>query len=130
MDACGAPCAPGGGVGCLTMMVPNNMVANVVGSGGEVIKQIQANTMTRIVIPPMPDPGSMPPARTVSIYGNPDAQQRAQHSSRVRTPWSCPLASTSTVGASTWWKVHPAGGARPSEVAVHAWPADVVRYVT
>merc|ERR1712185_466270 len=35
--------------------------------------------MTRIQIPPMPDPGSMPPARTISIYGNPEAQQRALH---------------------------------------------------
>ncbi|KAL4145950.1 hypothetical protein PRNP1_011823 [Phytophthora ramorum] len=51
------------------MQVPNDRVGVVIGKRGETIKGVQDRHAVRIQIPQVPDPGSNPPVRTISIQG-------------------------------------------------------------
>ena len=53
------------------MQVPNDRVGVIIGKRGETIKGIQDRHAVRIQIPQVPDPGSNPPVRTISIQGPP-----------------------------------------------------------
>ncbi|KAG6586556.1 Far upstream element-binding protein 3 [Phytophthora cinnamomi] len=53
------------------MQVPNDRVGVVIGKRGDTIKGIQDRHAVRIQIPQVPDPGSNPPVRTISIQGPP-----------------------------------------------------------
>ncbi|GMF10753.1 unnamed protein product [Phytophthora lilii] len=53
------------------MQVPNDRVGVVIGKRGETIKGIQDRHAVRIQIPQVPDTGSNPPVRTISIQGPP-----------------------------------------------------------
>lgn len=70
----------GGGQGgsVIYMQVPNDRVGVVIGKRGETIKGIQDRNAVRIQIPQVPDPGSNPPLRTISIQGPAEMLQRAK----------------------------------------------------
>lgn len=70
----------GGGHGgsVIYMQVPNDRVGVVIGKRGETIKGIQDRNAVRIQIPQVPDPGSNPPLRTISIQGPAEMLQRAK----------------------------------------------------
>ncbi|CAH0516125.1 unnamed protein product [Peronospora belbahrii] len=55
------------------MQVPNDRVGVIIGKRGETIKGIQDRYAVRIQIPQVPDPGSNPPVRTISIQGPPQS---------------------------------------------------------
>nr|CCA26015.1 conserved hypothetical protein [Albugo laibachii Nc14] len=60
------------------MQVPNDRVGVVIGKKGETIKGIQDRNTVRVQIPQVPDVGSNPPVRTISIHGAPESLQRAK----------------------------------------------------
>lgn len=70
----------GGAYGSSTiyMQIPNDRVGVVIGKRGETIKGIQDRCYVRIQIPTVPDPGSNPPVRTISIQGPQEMLQRAK----------------------------------------------------
>ncbi|GAB9471450.1 Splicing factor 1 [Globisporangium polare] len=68
----------GGGGSVIYMQVPNDRVGVVIGKRGETIKGIQDRNAVRIQIPQVPDPGSNPPLRTISIQGPAEMLQRAK----------------------------------------------------
>jgi far upstream element-binding protein len=70
----------GAGYGATTiyMQVPNDRVGVVIGKRGETIKGIQDRHLVRIQIPQVPDPGSNPPVRTISIQGPDSSLQGAK----------------------------------------------------
>lgn len=59
--------------------VPDDKVGLIIGKGGVTIKDIQARTHVKIQIPQAADPGTVPPVRTCSIIGTPDAQHSARY---------------------------------------------------
>lgn len=63
----------------LLVMVPDEKVGVIIGRGGATVKEIQNRFHVRIQIPQMPDIGSNPPVRTVSIMGTPEAQAAAKY---------------------------------------------------
>lgn len=75
----GGPRGVGGFSGAVIyMQVPNDRVGVIIGKRGETIKGIQDRNAVRIQVPQVPDPGSNPPVRTVSIQGPPEMLQRAK----------------------------------------------------
>ena len=62
----------GGGPGT-TMQVPDDKVGSIIGRQGASINAIQQRTGCRVQIPRECTPGSMPPTRTVSLTGRPEA---------------------------------------------------------
>lgn len=60
------------------MQVPNDRVGVVIGKKGDTIKGIQDRNTVRVQIPQVPDVGSNPPVRTISIHGAPESLQRAK----------------------------------------------------
>lgn len=69
---------PGYGASTIYMQVPNDRVGVVIGKRGETIKGIQDRHLVRIQIPQVPDPGSNPPVRTISIQGPVNSLQGAK----------------------------------------------------
>lgn len=63
----------------LAVIVPDDKVGIVIGKGGISIKEIQTRLQVKVHIPQGPDVGSFPPVRTISIIGQPEAQQRAKY---------------------------------------------------
>jgi far upstream element-binding protein len=63
----------------LYIQVPNDRVGLIIGKGGATIKDVQNRTGARIQIPQQPDPGSIPPVRTVSISGIGNAPAQAKY---------------------------------------------------
>lgn len=53
------------------MKIPNDRAGMIIGRGGANIRELQAKTGTRIQLPTEPEPGSMPPVRTLTISGPP-----------------------------------------------------------
>lgn len=90
MGGLGMGGAPGGGMGggggvsgapgnvLIEMKIPNERVGMVIGKGGSNIRELQAQTRTRIQLPPEPDPGSMPLVRSVRIEGLPANCEQAK----------------------------------------------------
>ncbi len=63
----------------LYIQIPNDRVGLIIGKGGSTIKDIQNRTGARIQIPQHPDPGTMPPMRTVSLTGIGNAPMQAKY---------------------------------------------------
>lgn len=63
----------------IAIIVPDEKVGTIIGRQGCIIKDIQARTMTKIIIPTAADPGSNPPYRTVNIVGPPEGQLTAKY---------------------------------------------------
>jgi far upstream element-binding protein len=55
----------GNTAGAVFMLVPDDRVGIIIGKQGATIKDIQNRLRVRVQIPQQPDPGSMPPMRTV-----------------------------------------------------------------
>eukprot|EP01031_Cornospumella_fuschlensis_P031704 gene31704-38316_t len=62
----------------MLVTVPDDKVGMVIGKQGATVKEIQNRLMVRVQIPQTADVGSMPPVRTVSITGTPEAQAQAK----------------------------------------------------
>ncbi len=63
----------------LYIQIPNDRVGLIIGKGGSTIKDIQNRTGARIQIPQHPDPGTMPPMRTVSLTGIGNSPMQAKY---------------------------------------------------
>uniref|UniRef100_K3X5D6 K Homology domain-containing protein n=1 Tax=Globisporangium ultimum (strain ATCC 200006 / CBS 805.95 / DAOM BR144) TaxID=431595 RepID=K3X5D6_GLOUD len=68
----------GHGGSTIYMQVPNDRVGVVIGKRGETIRGIQDRHGVRIQIPQVPDPGSNPSVRTISIEGPVNSLQPAK----------------------------------------------------
>jgi len=53
-------------------------VGLIIGKGGVNIKELQMRCKVRVQIPQVPDPGTNPPVRTISIQGTDQAQMMAR----------------------------------------------------
>jgi far upstream element-binding protein len=57
----------------IVLTVPDEKVGTVIGRAGVTIKDLQARNNVKVIIPTSADPGSIPPVRTLSIFGDPTA---------------------------------------------------------
>ena len=62
-----------------TFPIPDDKVGIVIGKSGVTVKDLQNRLRVKIQIPQMPDPGSNPPVRTLSVAGPPDMQLMAKY---------------------------------------------------
>jgi len=58
-------------------VVPDDKVGSIIGKAGTTVKELQARLGVKIQIPSGADPHSMPPVRTLTLSGPPDAVYRA-----------------------------------------------------
>jgi len=63
----------------ISVVVPDDKTGLVIGKGGVTCKDIQARLGVKLIIPQVPDPGTMPPTRTISVTGNEQAQANAKY---------------------------------------------------
>lgn len=59
--------------------IPDDKVGLLIGKGGITIKELQQRCKVRLQLPQVPDPGSYPPTRTVTIQGTAEGQMLARY---------------------------------------------------
>jgi far upstream element-binding protein len=84
-----------------TFPIPDDKVGIVIGKSGVTVKDLQNRLRVKIQIPQMPDPGSNPPVRTLSVAGSPDMQMMAKYEIEmmlVGTPIPGTVAAAGSAG--------------------------------